>query len=108
MSPDDPRNNYWRKAWRWMHSPLVLLPVVSFCTAFTVADMPSTVAEHGHFLGAAVGLALLAGATIAVVDLVPHAARWIVVGCTKLKDSLDVLKPKLQSLYERIQNITSE
>lgn len=98
----------WRRVWRAIHSPILLLPAFVTCTAAAAMDVTEVVPKFGWFLGTALGVLLIVGMLISTLDLVPHFVRWLRVAQVRLMQILRRLGRKLRALSKRIRAIVAE
>jgi hypothetical protein len=107
LQTSDP-NRKWRRLWRLLHSPLVLLPAVVVCVGAAAADVPEAISHLGWAVGVLVAILLIVGILIAVADLIPHLVRWLCRAQASAVAALNHAGAALKVLSDRIAAIVSD
>jgi hypothetical protein len=100
----DPDKN-WRRIFRLLHSPGVLLPTVTVGICVALSDLPDTVVRRGWLWGTFVGLIVLVGMVITILDLVPWLVEWLLTLHRKVDRAMDQLGGALDAAVQRVRRI---
>jgi hypothetical protein len=71
------RDNKWRRIWRLLHSPAVLLPTLGVGIYKALTGLPTAVMNYGWALGSVIAVLLLLGIAIAIFEFVPWLMEWL-------------------------------
>src|SRR5580692_10503121 len=87
--------SFWQRLWRLVHSPLVLGPVLVITISISLAELPETIAKRGWMVGSVVGLAVVMGIFVTILDVVPRAWGWLVMLHRMIKRGVNAVEERL-------------